>query len=95
MSPSINSTVGIVGRGITLRFVVEDAVPEVTADTVEWYKDNSDTPIVSTSRLMFASDRLSLSINPVRNEDQGTYTIHINHVTGLISAELYMDVQSM
>ena len=74
-------------------FVVQGGIPRETIDSIEWYKDGS--LISNTSRFMFRADGLSLYIFPVTGEDQGTYTISIRHSTATVSAQIYLDVQSM
>ncbi len=84
---------GVVGRGAILSFQIEGGVPEVTKDRIEWYKDGSTSPVNTTSRVTIQMDGRSLSVDPVIREDEGNYTIVVDHPSGTMLAHIFLNVQ--
>lgn len=91
--PELSSTTSttasaVVGQNATLEISIVAAVPGITADSIEWYKDDVSTPIEATTRLVFGGDRLSLSFIPMQSGDAGNYTVRVSHPAGDFSVFL-------
>ena len=90
--------IGVQGRRRSLRFNVSDALPEVTADDIQWFFESTNAPqreVTQDLRHSFSPDRLSLTINPLELSDEGNYTLQVNHITGIVTSTVFLDVQGL
>ena len=92
--------VAVVDRGFTLQFTVSNDRPLVTPSGIRWSFQRSDgttielTPDTDT-RYTFSSDMLSLTIEAISLEDEGSYTLTATNSGGTNSATIQLDVQGM
>ena len=90
-----STVIGVHARSIALRFTVSSGLPEVTADSIQWFfvsANGSQMELTQDSRHGFSSGRLSLTINPVVLSDEGNYTLQVNHITGTITSDVFLEV---
>ena len=90
-----NTVIGVHARNITLRFIVSNALPEVTADNIQWFfmfANGSLMEVRQYSRYSFSPDRLSLTINPLVLSDEGNYTLQVNHITGAVTSSVFLEL---
>lgn len=85
------------GVAITLTFTVTDSLPLVVLTAGNWmFVDASGSHTIAPEdpRFTFSDDFLSLTIDPVHEEDEGTYTLTARNDAGLMdSASIEVDVQ--
>lgn len=97
-SPSLSTTndnISVtVGENVTLSISVMAAVPDVRADSIEWYKDGGNAPIEGSLRQVFGAGRRSLSIFLVRIEDAGSYVVRVRHPAGEFSVRISLEVSN-
>ena len=90
-----NTVIGVHARNITLRFTVSNALPELTADNIQWFfmfANGSLMEVRQYSRYSFSPDRLSLTINPLVLSDEGNYTLQVNHITGAVTSSVFLEL---
>ena len=83
----------VLGQNVTLTISEGEAPPLVMANSIEWYKDDSSTPIKASPRLVFAVDRQSLSVVSVVREDAGYYQVRMSLPTGVVSVYITLQVK--
>jgi len=90
-----NTVIGVHERNITLRFTVSNALPEVTADNIQWFFMSANGSLMEVRqdmRYSFSPDRLSLTINPLVLSDEGNYTLQVNHITGTVTSNVFLEL---
>ena len=89
---------GVKDYEITIRFVIEDAFPEVQSENIDWYflsdATNIQTPIMSTvvNRYTFDEERVALTITDLDLIDRGRYIITATNEAGVRSSSIYLDI---
>lgn len=82
---------------ITLIFTVTESLPPVLLTSSDWrFNSTFGTHTINPEdpHFSFAADFMSLTINPVGAENEGTYTLTAHNEEGLMgSAHIVVDVQ--
>ena len=85
------------GWAVTLTFTVTESLPPVLLTASDWRVTNSHgthTLAPEDPRFTFVPDFMSIVINPIVAEDEGTYTLNAHNEAGLMgSASIVVDVQ--
>jgi len=90
--------IGVQGRRLSLRFTISNALPEVTADNIQWFFEStnaSQMELRPDSRHTFSPDMLSLTINPLVLSDEGNYTLRVSHITGTVTSTVFLEMQGL
>lgn len=87
------SVIGILSRSITLTVNVMEDNPLVTPSGIKWFHNNS--VLVSGPRIIFSSNRLSVTISNLMLSDEGTYTVIADNPAGSDSSSIFLDVEGI
>ena len=91
------STTTSVGESITISFtVVNEPTPNVTREWIQWVLTGSSGSVplscTSTSKYIFSSDCLNLTVNSTAGSDAGLYQIILTTVTGTVMSTVEISV---
>ena len=89
-----NTVIGVRGRRVSLRFTISNALPEVNPANIQWFFVSSQREVTQDSRHTFSPNRQTLTINSLVLSDQGNYTFQVNHITGAVTATVFLEIQS-
>lgn len=90
-----NPTLGIVGRSITLEFGILDASPDVIPSNIEWQFMQSTIDSNNSSRYQFSPSRRNLTINNLKHEDEGLYSITVSNEAGIDTLSEFLHIEGI
>ena len=84
-------------QNITLNFSVAKATPAILPENVSWFFNFSSSPyltrpLLPNQRIIFSSDRLSVTLIDVVVIDTGSYTIRVDNGVGVAEVVLQLIV---